>query len=201
MGGVVKLDVVKNGAKGLDYSSPTTLKYDKTAYEAGAKQPQIVATITFGGIEYTKIVGTIDMTDLSGAWTAPTTRAIVLSDKNITYDISKGFVWKDKDNRTMWKDGALVKTDFTSVDNPLAFYGLSEPTYEFVDESGKKVETKYLEFNTESSNKVQFTKTGQAFEFVNEEVIYVKVIAESRWGEIADYNSNNIIKLTIPAKK
>ena len=35
------------------------------------KQPQIVATITFGGKEYTKIVGTIDMTDLSGTWTAP----------------------------------------------------------------------------------------------------------------------------------
>ena len=202
MGGVVKLDVEKNGAEGLDYNVPPTLKYDKEQYVAGTKQPQIIATITFGNKEYTKIVGTIDMTDLSGTWTAPATRAIVLSDKNITYDISKGFVWKDKDNRTMWKDGALVKTDFaSSVDNPLAFYGLSEPTYEFVDESGKKVETKYLEFNTESSNKVQFTKTGQDFEFVKDEVIYVKVIAESRWGEIADYNSNNIIKLTIPAKK
>ena len=200
MGGVVKLDVVKNGAKGLDYSSPTTLKYDKTAYEAGAKQPQIVATITFGGKEYTKIVGTIDMTDLSGTWTAPTTRAIVLSDKNITYDISEGFVWKDKDNRIMWKDGAVVKDAFAEDVDPLKFYGLSEPTYEFVDKDGKKIETVYLEFVENSPNKVQFA-VGQDFEFFKDEVIYVKVIAESRWGEIANYNSNNIIKLTIPAKK
>ena len=200
MGGVVKLDVVKNGAKGLDYSSPTTLKYDKTAYEAGAKQPKIVATITFGGKEYTKIVGTIDMTDLSGTWTAPTTRAIVLSDKNITYDISEGFVWKDKDNRIMWKDGAVVKDAFAEDVDPLKFYGLSEPTYEFVDKDGTKIETVYLEFVENSPNKVQFA-VGQDFEFFKDEVIYVKVIAESRWGEIANYNSNNIIKLTIPAKK
>ena len=84
--------------------------------------------------------------------------------------------------------------------DPLKFYGLSEPTYEFVDKDGKKIETVYLEFVENSPNKVQFA-VGQDFEFFKDEVIYVKVIAESRWGEIANYNSNNIIKLTIPAKK
>lgn len=100
----------------------------------------------------------------------------------------------------MWKDGAVVKDAFAEDVDPLKFYGLSEPTYEFVDKDGKKIETVYLEFVENSPNKVQFA-VGQDFEFFKDEVIYVKVIAESRWGEIANYNSNNIIKLTIPAKK
>lgn len=201
MGGVVKLAVEMNGAKGLDYANAPTLSYDKAKYVAGAKQPQVIATVTFGDKEYTKIVGTMDMTDLSGAWTAPTARAIDLSDKNITYDISKGFAWTDIDGRTMWKDGALVTKDFTNVNDPLAFYGLEAPTYKFVDKDGKDVETPYLEFVQNSPNKVQFTQTGKDFGFVTPVEVYVKVIAESRWGEIAGYNANNIIKLTIPAKK
>lgn len=201
LGGVVSLTVEKNGAEGLDYTKAPTLSYDKANFEAGAKQPQVIATITFGGKEYVKIVGTIDMTDLSGAWIAPTARTIELSDKNITYDISKGFAWKDNNKRTMWQDGALVTKDFTDVNNPLAFYGLAAPTYEFTDENGKKIETPYLEFNAEEPNKVQFTQKGKDFGFVTSVDVWVKVIAESRWGEIAGYNGNNIIKLTIPAKK
>lgn len=203
MGGVVSLTVEKNGAKGLDYTNAPILSYDKAKFEAGAKQPQVIATITFGKKEYPKIVGTIDMTDLSGAWTAPAAdkRTIELSDKNITYDISKGFAWKDNNKRTMWQDGALVTKDFTDVSNPLEFYGLAAPTYEFTDESGKKIETPYLEFNAEEPNKVQFTQKGKDFGFVTSVDVWVKVIAGSRWGEIAGYNGNNIIKLTIPAKK
>lgn len=201
-GGVVNLTVEKNGAKGLDYTNAPILSYAKAEFEAGAKQPQVIATITFGGKEYVKIVGTIDMTDLSGAWTAPATRAIELSDKNISYDISKGFAWKDVDGRTMWKDGALVKTDFTNVTNPLEFYGLAEPTYKFVDKDGKGIETPYLEFVEGSPSKVQFTQKGKDFGFVNTvDNIYVKVIAGSRWGEIAGYDGNNLIQLIIPAKK
>lgn len=202
LGGVVNLTVEKNGAKGLDYTNAPTLSYDKAKFEAGAKQPQVIATITFGGKEYDKIVGTIDMTDLSGAWTAPATRAIELSDKNITYDISKGFAWKDIDGRTMWKDGALVTKDFTNVTNPLEFYGLEKPIYEFTDENGKKIDTPYLEFVEGSPSKVQFTQKGKDFGFVTSVDVYVKVIAGSRWGEIAGYNKDtNYIKLTIPAKK
>lgn len=83
--------------KGLDYSHQLLLEiYKLHSHEVEKQTTQIVShNYTFGG-KSTKIVGTIDMTDLSGTLTAPTTRAIVLSDKNITYDISEDLFGKTR---------------------------------------------------------------------------------------------------------
>ncbi len=90
----VETDVVKNGAKGLDYSSPTTPEnMTKLHMKLVLNNLKIVATITFGGKEYTKIVGTIGYDwILVVPGSSSYNSAIVLSDKNITYDISEGFV-------------------------------------------------------------------------------------------------------------
>lgn len=199
-GGTFTLSVDTKEAIGLTYTN-TTLSYDKNTYEEGTAQPQITATIKFGNKVYQEFKGTINMTDLSGVWVAPTKRAYTLDDKNITYDIAKGFGWNDISGRKMWKDGTEVTNgentgDFAEDVKGLEFYGLNAPTYIFVDANGQETTSEYL---TLTENKVEFTQAGKDFNFVQDYTIRVKVVAASRWGEIAGYEGNNIITLTIPA--
>ena len=194
---------------GVTYDEATTkLTFDKAAYTGYQKDGKtkatvkVVATVTLTGVteplqEYSAVVS---IKNISGSWVAGKLTAS-LNDKAATYKLAEGFAWNDMrgDNYAMWKNGAEVadEKDF-GTKTPLSIYGLTAPTFKFVDAQGKDATCEYLSID-ENSGELTFTTTGKGYEFIKPYTTYVMVVAESQWGDITGYKNNNIIAVTIPA--
>lgn len=194
---------------GVAYDEATTkLTFDKDAYTGYQKDGKtkatvkVVATVTLTGVteplqEYSAVVS---IKNISGSWVAGKLTAS-LNDKAATYKLAEGFAWNDMrgDNYAMWKNGAEVadEKDF-GTKTPLSIYGLTAPTFKFVDAQGKDATCEYLSID-ENSGELTFTTTGKGYEFIKPYTTYVMVVAESQWGDITGYKNNNIIAVTIPA--
>lgn len=194
---------------GVTYDEATTkLTFDKDAYTGYQKDGKtkatvkVVATVTLTGVteplqEYSAVVS---IKNISGSWIAGKLTAS-LNDKAATYKLAEGFAWNDMrgDNYAMWKNGAEVadEKDF-GTKTPLSIYGLTAPTFKFVDAQGKDATCEYLSID-ENSGELTFTTTGKGYEFIKPYTTYVMVVAESQWGDITGYKNNNIIAVTIPA--
>lgn len=76
--------------------------------------------------------------------------------------MAKGFAWKDSRDAAMWENGAVVSESDKfgeDVTNPLSIYGLTAPTFEFVNAEGETVEDEYLE--VDNTGKLKFTDKGK----------------------------------------
>jgi polyhydroxyalkanoate synthesis regulator phasin len=192
---------------GVTYDEATTiLTFDKDAYtgyqDDGKTKAtvKVVATVTLTGVteplqEYSAVVS---IKNISGSWVAGKLTAS-LNDKAATYKLADNFAWNDMRGKAMWKSGAEVadEKDF-GTKTPLSIYGLTAPTFKFVDAQGKDATCEYLSID-ENSGELTFTTTGKGYEFIKPYTTYVMVVAESQWGDITGYKNNNIIAVTIPA--
>lgn len=192
---------------GVTYDEATTkLTFDKDAYtgyqDDGKTKAtvKVVATVTLTGVteplqEYSAVVS---IKNISGSWVAGELTAS-LNDKAATYKLADNFAWNDMRGKAMWKSGAEVadEKDF-GTKTPLSIYGLTAPTFKFVDAQGKDATCEYLSID-ENSGELTFTTTGKGYEFIKPYTTYVMVVAESQWGDITGYKNNNIIAVTIPA--
>lgn len=191
---------------GVAYVEETTVltftpaKYTGLTKEGKPATVRVVAQITLqdGEAPLQEYSAVVSIKNLSGSWKAGSLTAN-LDDKSKTYELAKGFVWKDSRDAAMWENGAVVSDSDKfgeGVTNPLSIYGLTAPTFEFVNAEGETVGDEYLE--VDKTGKLKFTDKGKNFNFVKSYTTRVKIVADSQWGDIMGYKNNNIITVTIP---
>lgn len=196
-----------NKIRGVKYDPATTVltfnKDEYTGYQTDDKTKavvKVVATISLDGVKEPRQQesAVVSIKNISGSWVAGNLK-VSLDDKAATYKLADKFTWKDMRGKAMWKNGAEITDQKEFATNaPLSIYGLSAPIFKFVDAQGKETTCEYLTV-TEKTGELTFTATGKGYEFIKPYTAYVKVIADSQWGEITNYNDNNIITVTIPA--
>lgn len=191
---------------GVAYVEETTMltftpaEYTGLTKEGKPATVRVVAQITLqdGEAPLQEYSAVVSIKNLSGSWKAGSLTAN-LDDKSKTYELAKGFAWKDSRDAAMWENGAVVSESDKfgeDVTNPLSIYGLTAPTFEFVNAEGETVEDEYLE--VDKTGKLKFTDKGKNFNFVKSYTTRVKIVADSQWGDIMGYKNNNIITVTIP---
>lgn len=191
---------------GVAYVEETTMltftpaEYTGLTKEGKPATVRVVAQITLqdGEAPLQEYSAVVSIKNLSGSWKAGSLTAN-LDDKSKTYELAKGFAWKDSRDAAMWENGAVVSESDKfgeDVTNPLSIYGLTAPTFEFVNAEGETVEDEYLE--VDNTGKLNFTDKGKNFNFVKSYTTRVKIVADSQWGDIMGYKNNNIITVTIP---
>jgi len=178
----------------------TPAEYTGLTKEGKPATVRVVAQITLqdGEAPLQEYSAVVSIKNLSGSWKAGSLTAN-LDDKSKTYELAKGFAWKDSRDAAMWENGAVVSESDKfgeDVTNPLSIYGLTAPTFEFVNAEGETVEDEYLE--VDNTGKLKFTDKGKNFNFVKSYTTRVKIVADSQWGDIMGYKNNNIITVTIP---
>ena len=182
------LDSHNNNVTGT-YLSGNTLTITPTNYSGQSLRFELA--VDFDGKRFVINEGAINVQDLSGAWKVnatndynPMSRTLDASAINTGINLAKGFEWVDFEGNSMWKDGDEV------IANPLSKYGLSAPTFEVV--SGKTqyvvLENGVLKFNDNTDNNFQTAHT-----------MVIEIKATNRWGDIDNFNGNNLITVTIPA--
>jgi len=196
---------------GVTYDEETTqLTFDKdayTGYQTGEETKatvKVVATVKLTGVNepLQECSAVVSIKNISGSWVAGKL-TVSLDDKAATYKLADNFAWNDMRGKAMWKSGAEVadEKDFATK-KPLGIYGLTAPTFKFVDAQGKDATCEYLSID-ENSGELTFTTTGKGYEFIKPYTTYVKVDAKSQWGDITGYKDekkdNSIITVTIPA--
>lgn len=203
-GATLKIDVPNwNKIEGINYSG-TTLTFDKDQYtgkttDGKDAKVQIVATISLAGTTapLQKLTANVNINDISGSWVAGK-KAVELNSKAGVYPLADGFSWNDMRSKAMWKDGSQVndKVEF-EAESPLSIYGLTAPSFKFVDAEGKDATCPYL--TVDNDGKLSFTATGKGYNFQTDYTAYVMIVASSQWGTITNYANNNVISVTIPA--
>ena len=173
------------------YMDSNTLTIEPTNYNGSALRFELA--VDFDGKRFVIDEGAINVQDLSGAWVVnatdtynPMSRTLDASAINTGINLAKGFEWVDFEGETMWEDGT------TDATNPLSKYGLSAPTFRIVDG-----ETQYVVLN-QTTGQLSF-KTGTDNNFQTAHTMVIEVIATNRWGDIDNFNGNNLITVTIPA--
>lgn len=203
-GATLKIDVPNwNKIEGIGYSEPTLTfrKDDYTGKTTDGKDAkvQIVATVSLAGTTtpLQKLTADVNINDISGSWVAGK-KAVELNSKAGVYPLADGFSWNDMRGKAMWKDGSQVddQVEFGTA-TPLAIYGLTAPSFKFVDAEGKDTTCPYLTVGNDG--KLSFTTTGKGYNFQTDYTAYVMIVASSQWGTITNYANNNVITVTIPA--
>ena len=160
---------------------------------------QIVATVSLAGTTtpLQKLTADVNINDISGSWVAGK-KAVELNSKAGVYPLADGFSWNDMRGKAMWKDGGQVgdQVEFGTT-TPLSIYGLTAPSFKFVDAEGKDTTCPYLTVGNDG--KLSFTPTGKGYNFQTDYTAYVMIVASSQWGTITNYANNNVITVTIPA--
>ena len=150
-GATLKIDVPNwNKIEGIGYSEPTLTfrKDDYTGKTTDGKDAkvQIVATVSLAGTTtpLQKLTADVNINDISGSWVAGK-KAVELNSKAGVYPLADGFSWNDMRGKAMWKDGSQVddQVEFGTA-TPLAIYGLTAPSFKFVDAEGKDTTCPYL---------------------------------------------------------
>lgn len=178
-----------------------TLTIDQNTYNNGALN--MSTAITYGQHTTHRYAANIVVEGFSGTW-VPGETTIYVSDRNeANIETSKGFQWNDMFGNPMWKDGVAWfgnnlpggnVYDYATNTNPFTLWGLTKPTYELVNADDAKYVT--LDPNT---GVINFTEDGKTWQLVEDLVIRIRVKAASPWGTIADYASNDIITIIVPA--
>ncbi|MEO5210156.1 hypothetical protein ABH064_25920 [Bacteroides ovatus] len=195
---------------GVTYNAETTkLTFNKDAYtgyqDDGKTKAtvKVVAKVTLAGVNepLQECSAVVSIKNISGSWVAGKL-TVSLDDKAATYKLAEDFVWNDMRGKAMWRNGKEVadKNDF-GTEKPLSIYGLTAPTFKFVDAQGEDATCEYLSID-ENSGELTFTTTGKGYEFIKPYTTYVKVDAKSQWGDITGYKNEkgdySIITVTIP---
>ena len=159
---------------GVSYNSATrALTYDKTQYNGKVVEFEIY--LDYNG---TKIGATnckISVQALSGTWTNPTQMAMSVTDLSKTYDVAEGAKWVDVAGRTIWENGAKVKTgqddkgnwlsDFSKDPFSTVVYGMTAPSFHVIDpKTGAAIADQYVNVDS-STGEVSFTDDAKQASF------------------------------------
>ena len=186
---------------GVDFDG-VNLRLYKETFDVAKTQLSIKATVTLDGTQkpLQEFKAALSINNISGKWIAGD-KALKLDNKAISYEVGKKFQWVDSRNKVMWANGITNAYDENFDGNALHLYGLEAPVFSFCDIKGNTVDRdKYLTLDPETGE-LNFTDDGKVYKFQQDYVTYIKISAKSRWGAIANYKGNDIVKVTIPAEK
>ncbi len=178
------------------------LRLYKETFDVAKTQLSIKATVTLDGTQkpLQEFKAALSINNISGKWIAGD-KALKLDNKAISYEVGKKFQWVDSRNKVMWANGITNAYDENFGDNALNLYGLEAPEFSFCNAKGEVVANDtYLTLDPETGE-LNFTDDGKVYKFQQDYVTYIKISAKSRWGAIANYKGNDIVKVTIPAEK
>lgn len=178
------------------------LKLYKDEFDVAKTQLSIKATVTLDGTQtpLQEFKAALSINNISGKWIAGD-KALKLDNKAISYEVGEKFQWVDSRDKVMWANGIQNAYDENFDDFALNLYGLEAPEFSFCNAKGEVVaKDKYLSLDLKTG-KLNFTEDGKVYKFQQDYVTYIKISAKSRWGAIANYKGNDIVKVTIPAEK
>ena len=186
---------------GVSYNSATrVLTYDKTQYNGKVVELEIY--LDYNG---TKIGATnckISVQALSGTWTNPTQMAMSVTDLSKTYDVAEGAKWVDVAGRTIWENGAKVKTgqddkgnwlsDFSKDPFSTAVYGMTAPSFHVIDpKTGAAIADQYVNVDS-STGEVSFTDDAKQASFATAYTVTIRISADSPWGAITNMPDDHV---------
>lgn len=186
---------------GVSYNSATrALTYDKTQYNGKVVEFEIY--LDYNG---TKIGATnckISVQALSGTWTNPTQMAMSVTDLSKTYDVAEGAKWVDVAGRTIWENGAKVKTgqddkgnwlsDFSKDPFSTVVYGMTAPSFHVIDpKTGAAIADQYVNVNS-STGEVSFTDDAKQASFATAYTVTIRISADSPWGAITNMPDDHV---------
>lgn len=186
---------------GVSYNSATrALTYDKTQYNGKVVEFEIY--LDYNG---TKIGATnckISVQALSGTWTNPTQMAMSVTDLSKTYDVAEGAKWVDVAGRTIWENGAKVKTgkddkgnwlsDFNKDPFTTDVYGMTAPSFHVIDpKTGATITDQYVNVNS-STGEVSFTNDAKQASFATAYTVTIRISADSPWGAITNMPDDHV---------
>lgn len=186
---------------GVSYNSATrALTYDKTQYNGKVVEFEIY--LDYNG---TKIGATnckISVQALSGTWTNPTQMAMSVTDLSKTYDVAEGAKWVDLAGRTIWENGAKVKTgqddkgnwlsDFSKDPFSTVVYGMTAPSFHVIDpKTGATITDQYVNVNS-STGEVSFTNDAKQASFATAYTVTIRISADSPWGAITNMPDDHV---------
>ena len=186
---------------GVSYNSATrALTYDKTQYNGKVVEFEIY--LDYNG---TKIGATnckISVQALSGTWTNPTQMAMSVTDLSKTYDVAEGAKWVDVAGRTIWENGAKVKTgqddkgnwlsDFSKDPFSTAVYGMTAPSFHVIDpKTGAAIADQYVNVDS-STGEVSFTDDAKQASFATAYTVTIRISADSPWGAITNMPDDHV---------
>ena len=187
--------------EGVDFDGEI-LSLNKFKFNVANTKIYIYAKVELNGTEkpLQYLEAALSINNISGKWIAGD-KALKLDNKANSYEVGKKFQWVDSRNKVMWANGKTKANNTEFAGNALSLYGLEAPVFSFCDAEGKVVNSdKFLELDAKSG-KLSFTEAGKVYKFQEDYVTYIKISAKSRWGAIANYKGNDIVKVTIPAEK
>lgn len=197
---VIKAKDLKN-TDGVSYNSATrALTYDKTQYNGKVVEFEIY--LDYSG---TKIGATnckISVQALSGTWTNPTQMAMSVTDLSKTYSVAEGAKWVDVAGRTIWENGAKVKTgkddkgnwlsDFNKDPFTTDVYGMTAPSFHVIDpKTGATITDQYVNVNS-STGEVSFTNDAKQASFATAYTVTIRISADSPWGAITNMPDDHV---------
>lgn len=186
---------------GVSYNSATrALTYYKTQYNGKVVEFEIY--LDYNG---TKIGATnckISVQALSGTWTNPTQMAMSVTDLSKTYDVAEGAKWVDVAGRTIWENGAKVKTgqddkgnwlsDFSKDPFSTAVYGMTAPSFHVIDpKTGAAIADQYVNVDS-STGEVSFTDDAKQASFATAYTVTIRISADSPWGAITNMPDDHV---------
>ena len=135
---------------------------------------------------------TFTLADLSGEWTAPTNAIVKIGSDNLDAiaQLATGAKWTASNKETMWEAGKEATVGAKWGAAPLGIFGFVAPTFELADATQAKYVT--LDKNTGA---LTLTNTGKQLKA--EVSITVNIVAESRWGTIANYDGGKTVTVKI----
>lgn len=178
------------------------LRLYKETFDVAKTQLSIKATVTLDGTQkpLQEFKAALSINNISGKWIAGD-KALKLDNKAISYEVGKKFQWVDSRNKVMWANGITNAYDENFGDNALNLYGLEAPEFSFCNAKGEVVANDTYLTLVPETGELNFTDDGKVYKFQQDYVTYIKISAKSRWGAIANYKGNDIVKVTIPAEK
>ena len=139
---------------------------------------------------------------MSGTWTNPTQMAMSVTDLSKTYDVAEGAKWVDVAGRTIWENGAKVKTgqddkgnwlsDFSKDPFSTAVYGMTAPSFHVIDpKTGAAIADQYVNVNS-STGEVSFTDDAKQASFATAYTVTIRISADSPWGAITNMPDDHV---------
>ena len=129
----------------------------------------------------------ISVQALSGTWTNPTQMAMSVTDLSKTYDVAEGAKWVDVAGRTIWENGAKVKTGnwlsyFNKDPVTTDVYGMTAPSFHVIDpKTGVTITDQYVNVDS-STGEVSFTDDAKQASFATAYTVTIRISADSPWG-------------------
>lgn len=197
---VIKAKDLKD-TDGVSYNSATrALTYDKTQYNGKVVEFEIY--LDYNGTKIDATHCKISVQALSGTWTNPTQMAMSVTDLSKTYDVAEGAKWVDVAGRTIWENGAKVKTgkddkgnwlsDFNKDPFTTDVYGMTAPSFHVIDpKTGVTITDQYVNVDS-STGEVSFTDDAKQASFATAYTVTIRISADSPWGAITNMPDDHV---------